>query len=451
MKKKLFSVLLGIVLSMQGMCSSVFCTTSGDNSIAADDSIVQVEIDMNEDITEIELSEGEQVQLIISDTHDMPEINYVASYSSECKAAVSQDLKLTGYCEGVDHLSIFLGYKDTDYEDQIRIMVNVLPSENISAENRAELERINNLGYGGDDYIRPKMELAGALDKDAPRLDMEKVQEIISSSADILDIYRQFNEYHKYPDMTPYGSSTTRYYYWFDEKGNELVYYVLEDETVNYVKIADDGTVIGVQMLYPEKGEFCEYKDSKFKDYYYTNYNQIKPEGYGTVNITIKDEWSNELLSEDLKDFSIVAYPADGNSSEPAKIIESWNPSESNPHTITGLSKDMTYKVQYTGDKTGEYWYEINTANVYFDFSYSNDELNINIPLKKHYKGEPVPVILGDLNDDGKFNIADVVFFQQWLMGNPDIEIKNWKDADFCRDGELNVFDLCLMKKALIK
>lgn len=121
------------------------------------------------------------------------------------------------------------------------------------------------------------MELVGVLDKDAPRLDMDKVQEIISSSVDILGIYRRFNEYHSYPDLMSYGSSITRYCYWFDEKGNELVYYVLEYGTINYVKIANDGTVVGVQELYPEKTEFLE--NGKDKGYYYIQYNQVKPEG----------------------------------------------------------------------------------------------------------------------------------------------------------------------------
>lgn len=29
--------------------------------------------------------------------------------------------------------------------------------------------------------------------------------------------------------------------------------------------------------------------------------------------------------------------------------------------------------------------------------------------------------------------------------------MKQWKNADFVDDGKLNVFDLCLMKRALLK
>jgi len=57
--------------------------------------------------------------------------------------------------------------------------------------------------------------------------------------------------------------------------------------------------------------------------------------------------------------------------------------------------------------------------------------------------------IKGDVNDDGSFNIADVVLFQKWLLAAPNTELPNWKAADFCDDDRLNVFDLCLMKRAL--
>ena len=58
--------------------------------------------------------------------------------------------------------------------------------------------------------------------------------------------------------------------------------------------------------------------------------------------------------------------------------------------------------------------------------------------------------IKGDVNADGSFDIADVVLFQKWLLAVPDTELTNWKAADFCDDGRLNVFDLCLMRRALL-
>ena len=57
----------------------------------------------------------------------------------------------------------------------------------------------------------------------------------------------------------------------------------------------------------------------------------------------------------------------------------------------------------------------------------------------------------GDANADGDFNIADVVVLQNWLLGRKNAKLADWQAADLCKDGKLNVFDLCLMKKELFK
>ena len=70
------------------------------------------------------------------------------------------------------------------------------------------------------------------------------------------------------------------------------------------------------------------------------------------------------------------------------------------------------------------------------------------------YRSEPdiQPYLMGDVNNDGEFNVADVVLLQKWLLAVvPDTDLKNWKAVDFCNDNKLNVFDLCLMKRELIE
>ena len=58
--------------------------------------------------------------------------------------------------------------------------------------------------------------------------------------------------------------------------------------------------------------------------------------------------------------------------------------------------------------------------------------------------------IIGDVNKDGSFNIADVILLQKWLLGKNDTKLTDWKAADLNKDGNLDVFDLCLMKKKLV-
>lgn len=58
--------------------------------------------------------------------------------------------------------------------------------------------------------------------------------------------------------------------------------------------------------------------------------------------------------------------------------------------------------------------------------------------------------IVGDVNNDGSFTIADVVLMQKWLLANPDAVLANWKAGDLYEDNIINVFDLCLMKQKII-
>lgn len=57
--------------------------------------------------------------------------------------------------------------------------------------------------------------------------------------------------------------------------------------------------------------------------------------------------------------------------------------------------------------------------------------------------------IQGDVNADGKFNIADVVLLQKWLLDSANVKLADWKAADLDENGMINVLDLCLMKQKL--
>ena len=65
------------------------------------------------------------------------------------------------------------------------------------------------------------------------------------------------------------------------------------------------------------------------------------------------------------------------------------------------------------------------------------------------FKTSKPPV--GDLNGDKIFSISDLVLLQRWLLGVTDVKIADWSLADFNSDNKVDIFDLCLMRKALIK
>ena len=88
----------------------------------------------------------------------------------------------------------------------------------------------------------------------------------------------------------------------------------------------------------------------------------------------------------------------------------------------------------------------MNATGGTYEFKY---ELSTN-RLSVYYSDKTASVI-GDCNADGKFNIADAVFLQKWLLAVPNVSLPDWKAADLCDDGVLNVFDLCMMKRELMK
>ncbi len=74
---------------------------------------------------------------------------------------------------------------------------------------------------------------------------------------------------------------------------------------------------------------------------------------------------------------------------------------------------------------------------------YSNESMDLVFNIKI--------TISGNINGDEIFSVADVVTLQRWLLGAADVELWNGAQGDFCLDGKLDVFDLCLMRSELVK
>ncbi len=91
---------------------------------------------------------------------------------------------------------------------------------------------------------------------------------------------------------------------------------------------------------------------------------------------------------------------------------------------------DENYEPYFNGTI---YCYENSTAQAYSE--------------KYGYKFE----VIGDVNGDEEFNIADVVLLQKYLLGDSDAVLSDWQNADLCADGRLDVFDFCMMKKKFME
>ena len=74
-------------------------------------------------------------------------------------------------------------------------------------------------------------------------------------------------------------------------------------------------------------------------------------------------------------------------------------------------------------------------------------QLQSNAVVRPVYENE---VIIGDVNADGDFNVADIVMLQKWLSADRNTELANWKAGDLCEDGVIDVFDLVAMRRELL-
>jgi len=62
---------------------------------------------------------------------------------------------------------------------------------------------------------------------------------------------------------------------------------------------------------------------------------------------------------------------------------------------------------------------------------------------------EKVPEkVIGDVNADGSFNVADLVMMQKFLLGAG--ELTDYAAGDLCEDEYIDVFDMIMMRKLIV-
>lgn len=76
-----------------------------------------------------------------------------------------------------------------------------------------------------------------------------------------------------------------------------------------------------------------------------------------------------------------------------------------------------------------------------------DDEGRFDLTTAQH----PTTRVPGDVNADGRFNIADLVLMNKWLLAVPDTKLADWKAGDLCEDDRLNAFDFIMMRRLLVK
>lgn len=160
---------------------------------------------------------------------------------------------------------------------------------------------------------------------------------------------------------------------------------------------------------------------------------------------------SQSVLSDFGNDYAIELNYTSETGYPPVIALQRWSSTPSIWHPIQPF--------YFNGEKAVFLAEDINSALKQLDISY-NDLDGITITAysgeiilsnaKVLTKSENSEKIMGDVNNDKLFNVADVVALQKWLLAVPDIKLAEWKNADFYVDNKLDIFDLCLMKKYLL-
>lgn len=83
------------------------------------------------------------------------------------------------------------------------------------------------------EFQRERAVLLGELPPDAQRLTLDEAVEIIESSSSFAEICRKLHEAQPLVDYIG-GSGITRLEYWFDDKGAQKIYLIMEEESIFY-------------------------------------------------------------------------------------------------------------------------------------------------------------------------------------------------------------------------
>ena len=122
---------------------------------------------------------------------------------------------------------------------------------------------------------------------------------------------------------------------------------------------------------------------------------------------------------------------------------------DSNGNSISQLENITIDEATKTYDITVEIKDEApGSGNCMIMVTKKNEEISDTASFAVSYGA---PVVKGDVNSDGELNIADAVLLQKWLLAFSDTNLPDWNRADLYRDGRLDIFDLCLMKRSLIE
>ena len=90
-------------------------------------------------------------------------------------------------------------------------------------------------------------------------------------------------------------------------------------------------------------------------------------------------------------------------------------------------------------------WFKDNYG--FYAFTFSAALMGEGIPSER--KELYYTDVKGDVNNDGVFNVSDLVMLKKFLFGTG--TLTNWKNADLCKDDRIDVFDMIEARKEFLR
>ncbi len=124
---------------------------------------------------------------------------------------------------------------------------------------------------------------------------------------------------------------------------------------------------------------------------------------------------------------------------------------ESGSSSIT-FAQNGTYAFSgtdyYDGDDSKNLSFYEAGDQIAIKFTYNSDTTEI-LSIEYLELTQNIRKVEGDVNADNAFTLTDIVMLQKWLLHAGDIT--DCQAGDLCEDGKINSFDLCAMKRLLLK
>lgn len=206
------------------------------------------------------------------------------------------------------------------------------------AKALAELAEKEHGAFG--EFERARASILNKIPEDSSRMTLEEAKEFVNSSDSFKEIYDKLSASQPYPDFIG-GSGVTKIEYWFDDKGEEKILLILEQEDVIYVDCTKQGDVSKWERLYP----VSDVEDSNIKDSNlagtYKIYNGIED------TVTTESTTTNykNITQEDFKDWAMKDYATKtGNTPAKAALLETADGN----YVITLTDKDGKVLDVYT-------------------------------------------------------------------------------------------------------